>query len=219
MSSDAYINTMFQVNLFGHMRVTQTLLPLLRTQGHGTIAYTSSSTAWAPLPFMSHYAASKAALSSYVEGLHRELRPLGLRCVAFECGGFPTHLGQPRSSGSGSEAFGAGGPGVAAYGPQFAELVGLFAANPMGHMPGDVGKAAARMVDTVKGEGMSAGLPWSARVALGSDGMGSARQKCEEQLQLLDAWEGVSRSTDRDGQEVVAGKELFKFTTALEARV
>jgi short-subunit dehydrogenase len=87
---------MFQANLFGHMHVTKAILPYFRAQGNGRIGFTSSSTAWAPLPFMSHYAASKAALSAYVEGLHKEIRSLGIQCVAFECGGFPTHLGQPR---------------------------------------------------------------------------------------------------------------------------
>jgi len=204
---------MFQVNLFGHMRVTQAALPLFRAQGHGRIAFTSSSTAWAPLPFMSHYAASKAAVSAYVDALDVELRPLGIRCVAFECGGFPTHLGQPRDADQGG--FGAGGPAIAAYGPLFGDLVGLFMSNPMGHMPGDVTKAAARVVDVVKREGVAAGRPWSVRIALGSDGMGSARQKCQEMLTVLERWEDLSASTDREGQEIVANKETFKFTTIL----
>ena len=204
---------MFQVNLFGHMRVTQAALPLFRAQGHGRIAFTSSSTAWAPLPFMSHYAASKAAVSAYVDALDVELRPLGIRCVAFECGGFPTHLGQPREADQGS--FGAGGPAVSAYGPLFGDLVGLFMSNPTGHMPGDVAKASARIVDVMKREGFAAGRPWSVRIALGSDGMGSARQKCSEMLTILDRWEDLSSSTDREGQEIVANKETFKFTTIL----
>lgn len=205
---------MFQVNLFGHMRVTRAVLPLLRSQGHGCIAFTSSSTAWTSQPFLSHYAASKAALSAYVEGLHKEIRPLNLRCVAFECGGFPTHLGQPRSEGE--AGFGNNGPSIQAYEPLFNNLVGHYVANPMAHMPGDLAKASARMVDIIKREGVAAGRPWAVRVALGSDGMGSARQKCEEMLKLLDQWEDVSVSTDRDGQEAVATKEMFEFTTIIE---
>jgi short-subunit dehydrogenase len=213
-SSEEFIANMFQVNLFGHMRVTQAITPLFRDQGHGIIAFTSSSTAWTPLPFMSHYAASKAALSAYVEGLHRELRPQGIQCVAFECGGFPTHLGQPRNEGE--TGFGSGGPSVAAYAQLFAELVGKFSANPMAHMPGDLGEASSRIVDVVKREGIVGGRPWAVRVALGSDGMGSARQKCREMLQLLDAWEDVSVSTDREGQAIVANEEMFGFTSILE---
>ncbi|KAM5355049.1 hypothetical protein ACJ41O_001695 [Fusarium nematophilum] len=215
-ADDAYINTMFQVNLFGHMRVTQAILPLLRAQGHGCIAFTSSSSLWGPLPFLSHYAASKAALSTYVESLHKELRPLGIRCVAFECGGFPTSLGQPRDSSQ--AAFGTNGPAIEAYTPLFVSLVTKFATNPEAHMPGDLAKAATRIVDVVKREGLAAGKPWAVRVAIGSDGMGSAKQRSEEQLQLIEAWKDVSTSTDREGADgSVAGKEMFEFTTVLEA--
>jgi short-subunit dehydrogenase len=208
---------MFQANLFGHMHVTQVMLPFFRAQGHGRIGFTSSSTAWAPLPFMSHYAASKAALSAYVESLHKEVRSLGIQCVAFECGGFPTHLGQPRDASQ--AAFGSAGPAVAAYGPLFGELVGMFTADPMAHMPGDLAKAAATIVDVIKREGMAAGRPLAVRVALGSDGVDSVRQKCEEQLKLVDGWKDVSYSTDRDRQGHVMSKEMLKFTSILETEV
>lgn len=206
---------MFQVNLFGHMHLTQTILPLFRGQGHGCIAFTSSSVVWAPLPFMSHYAASKAALSTYVEALHKEVRPLGICCVAFECGGFPTNLGQPRDS---SQAgFGTNGPTIDVYKGLFGSLVSKFAANPSVHMPGDVAKAAATIVDVVKREGAVVGKPWAVRVALGSDGLGSAKQRCEEQLKLIESWKNISSSTDREGvQGSMANKDLLEFTTVIE---
>jgi NAD(P)-dependent dehydrogenase (short-subunit alcohol dehydrogenase family) len=205
---------MFQANLFGHMHVTQAILPFFRAKGNGSIGFTSSSTAWVPLPFMSHYAASKAALSAYVESLHKEVRPLGIQCIAFECGGFPTHLGQPRDASD--TGFGNVGPTIAAYGPLFGELAGMFAADPMSYMPGDLAKAATRIADIIKREGMAAGRPWAMRVALGSDGMESVRQKCEEQLKLVDAWKDISYSTNRDGQAPVTSKEMLKFTSILE---
>jgi short-subunit dehydrogenase len=205
---------MFQVNLFGHMRITQSILPLFRAQGQGRIGFTSSSTAWTALPFMAHYAASKAALSAFVDGLHKEVRLQGIQCVSFECGGFPTHLGQPRDTGD--SGFGAAGPAIAEYQPLFGKLIGMFTSDPMAYMPGDLGKAATRMVDVMKREGMAAGKPWAVRVAIGSDGMGSAKQRCEEQLELLNSWKELSCSTDRDGQ-VVGGEEMFKFTSVLES--
>lgn len=150
---------------------------------------------------MSHYAASKAALSAYVESLHKEVRQLGIQYVAFEYGGFPTHLGQPRDTSK--AAFGSVGPAVAAYGPLFSELVGMFAANPIAHMPGDLVKAATRIVDIIKRESMATGRPWAVRLPLGSNGMHSVMQKCEEQLQLVDRWKDITCSTDRDGQGLV----------------
>ncbi|KAH8883475.1 NAD(P)-binding protein [Thozetella sp. PMI_491] len=212
-ADEKFVNDMFQVNLFGHMRVTQAILPFFRTQGHGRIAFTSSSTLWAPLPFMSHYAASKAALSAYVESLDKEVRPMGIRCVAIECGGFPTKLGQPRDASA--LAFGSNSPAIEEYSPLFGALVGKFATNPMVHMPGDLSKAAARIVDIIKQEGKAVGKSWAVRVALGSDGMGSAKQRCEEQLKLVEIWNSFSCSTDRGDQEPTAVQEMFEFTTVL----
>ncbi|KAJ4171095.1 hypothetical protein NW754_007239 [Fusarium falciforme] len=214
-ADDALANTVFQVNFFGHIRVTQAILPLFRAQGNGCIAFTSSGSAWTPFPFMSLYAASKAAMSSWVDALHKEVRPLGIRCVSFELGGFPTNLGQPREP---SDAgFGANGPAIEAYTPLFTSLVTKFATNPEVHMPGDVTKGANAIVDVVKGEGLAAGKTWAVRVALGSDGLGLARQRCEEQLKLIDAWEDLSSSTDREGADgSLTNKERFEFTTILE---
>jgi len=195
------------------MRITQSILPLFRARGHGCIGFTSSSTAWAALPFMAHYAASKAALSAFVDGLHKEVRPHGIQCLSFECGGFPTHLGQPRDAGDGG--FGAVGPTIAAYQPLFGELVAMFASDPMAYMPGDLAKAAARIVDVIKREGLAAGKPWAVRVAIGSDGFLTAKQRCEEQLALLNTWKDLSCSTDREGQSV-ASEEMSKFTSVLE---
>jgi short-subunit dehydrogenase len=167
------------------MRVTQAILPLFRAQSHGTIGFTSSSTAWAPLHFMSHYVASKAALSTHVESLHKEGRPRDIQCVAFECGGFPAHLGQSRQKGESD--FGSGGPTINTYGSLFGKTIGKMMANPMVHMPGDLGKAVARIVDVHRKEGLAARRPWAVCVSLGSDGMGSAKQRSEEQLKLLNA--------------------------------
>jgi short-subunit dehydrogenase len=205
---------MFQVNVFGQMRVTQAILPFLRAQGHGIIGFTSSGTAWAPFPFMSHYAASKAALSTYVESLHKEVRQLGIQCVAFECGGFLTHLGQPREETATS--FGSGGPAITTYKPLFSEFFGKLMANPLANMPGDLSKAAVTIVDVLKREGLAAGRSWPVRVAIGSDGYAYSKHRSEEQLKLLHAWKDLSLSTDQDGAEQTVVQDLFKYLTILE---
>ncbi|KAJ3499211.1 hypothetical protein NLG97_g504 [Lecanicillium saksenae] len=214
-ADDAYMQNMFHVNFFGHVHVTKAILPHMRSRGGGCIAFTSSSTVWAMLPFMSHYSASKAALSTYVESLSKEVRPLGIRCVAIECGGFPTQLGQPREPSA--EAFGSNGPSIEAYGPLFSSLVGKFMSTPMAHMSGDVAKGAAAIYDIATRQGLAAENPWAVRVALGTDGMGSAKQRCSEQLTLIERWEKLSLSTERaDADGTIANRDLFEFTTVLE---
>jgi len=212
-ASESYIQNMFTVNFFGPLNVTQAVLPLFRARGTGTLAFTSSSTAWAPLPFMSHYAASKAALSAYVDSLSTEVKPLGIKTVAFECGGFPTHLGQPRDDDA--AGFGAQGTAIAEYGPMLNEIGTMFASDPMMYMPGDLAKVAPRMVDVIKGEGIAAGKPWTVRVLFGSDAYATVKQKCDQMSSLLESWRDVSHSTDRDGHPGGTTLQYLDFVSML----
>jgi 1-acylglycerone phosphate reductase len=69
---------MFGANVFGVIDMCQTFLPeLLATKG--TIINIGSVAGHIPLPFMSNYAASKAAMHAYSECLRVELAPLGVR--------------------------------------------------------------------------------------------------------------------------------------------
>ncbi|KAF4337756.1 ketoreductase [Fusarium beomiforme] len=211
-ADDAYVNNLFQVNLFGHMNVTRAILPRFRAQGHGIIGFTSSASSWGPLPFMSHYAASKAALSAYIESLHKEVRPFGISCVGFMCGSFPTNLGHPREEDQ--PEFASQGPAIADYGKLMGELGGMFA-RAFAQRTGDLEKVASAMVDVMKGEGIAAGKPWAVSVALGSDAFDCGAQKCHEQMRLLKEWEDVSYATDREGHDHVTHKEYLDFASML----
>ncbi|EGR50296.1 uncharacterized protein TRIREDRAFT_59002 [Trichoderma reesei QM6a] len=192
-ANDAYVQNMFSVNLFGPAHITQAILPLFRAQGHGCVAFTSSSSSWMALPTMSHYSMTKAALSAFAECLHKEVSDLGIRSVAFDCGGFITNLMQPRQ---GAHASPAGPEPSNAYKPLFDNIIGMFSNDPMSLMPGSPAKAASTMIDVIKGEGVAAGRPWAARVVLGSDAYDSGLNRRQEELQLLKAWQPVSASTD-----------------------
>ncbi|RFU76793.1 3-oxoacyl-acyl-carrier- reductase [Trichoderma arundinaceum] len=207
-ADDAYVQNIFQVNVFGQVHTTQAILPLFRGQGHGCVAFTSSSAGWMALPTMSHYSMTKAALSSFAEGLHKEVSGLGIRSVAFDCGGFITNLGQPRE-GEVSHSSPSAEP-TEAYKPLFAEFMGVFATNPLELMPGDPAKAASTMVDVIKGEGVAAGRPWAVRVVLGSDALDSAKRRREEELKLLNDWAAVSANTD--GRKYVPRADFRKYT-------
>ncbi|KAK4445540.1 hypothetical protein QBC34DRAFT_413002 [Podospora aff. communis PSN243] len=215
-SSESLLASMFNTNFFAPVRLTKSILPLFREQGSGILAYTSSSTAWAPLPFMSVYAASKAALSSYVEALHAEVRPLGLKAVAFECGGFPTHLGQPREGATQGSEDVVQGSRIPAYLPLLGKVGGMFAGSPELYMPGDLAKVGPSLVDVVKREGIAAGKPWAVRVALGSDGWEMARTKVKEMGEVLDSWKEVAATTDRDGHPGGTTKEYLELVSIIE---
>jgi NAD(P)-dependent dehydrogenase (short-subunit alcohol dehydrogenase family) len=79
------------------------------------------------------------------------------------------------------------------------------------HHPGDPDRAAHRIVDVVKSEGMAAGKPLPKRLPLGEDAVKAMRFKCEETLRACEEWEEASKSTTFEGgwdQELgLLGKE------------
>ncbi|KAH7129729.1 hypothetical protein B0J13DRAFT_678819 [Dactylonectria estremocensis] len=212
-ADDEFVSNIFNVNLFGTLRVTQSILPHFRAQRSGTIAFTGAGVGWGPLPFLSHYAASKAALDIFVEGLSKEVQPFNIRCVVFEPGGFASQLGSPREGSN--EGFGKYQPAIASYTPQFNEVMTAFATEIGPNIPGDVKKLSQRIADCVKGEGLFADQPWAVRVILGSDALRLIQQKCKEQLQLSEQMEKHSLSTDQDGHDHVANLVMLRYTSIL----
>jgi hypothetical protein len=59
--------------------MTQAVLPQMREQGSGAIVNVTSGVTFQPLPLMSIYTASKAAVNAFSESVALELAPLGIR--------------------------------------------------------------------------------------------------------------------------------------------
>jgi NAD(P)-dependent dehydrogenase (short-subunit alcohol dehydrogenase family) len=74
------------LNYLAAVRVNAELLPALLAQGSGSIIHISTGPARAPLPFLLHYAAAKAALAAYSKGLSVELAPKGIRVNTIHTG-------------------------------------------------------------------------------------------------------------------------------------
>jgi short-subunit dehydrogenase len=83
-SSLGQAKSLFDVNLFGVIRLTQAVLPTMRRQRAGRIVNISSVMGLIPAPFMALYAASKHALEGYSESLDHEIRGSGVRVVLVE---------------------------------------------------------------------------------------------------------------------------------------
>lgn len=73
------VRAAFETNTFGAMAVTQAYLPQLRRRGGAVIVNVSSSVTMKPLPMLSVYSASKAALEAFSESLALELEPFDVR--------------------------------------------------------------------------------------------------------------------------------------------
>jgi NAD(P)-dependent dehydrogenase (short-subunit alcohol dehydrogenase family) len=72
------IASLFETNFIGVLRVNGRLLPHMRERGGGICVIVSSVASVYPIPFQSHYCASKAALDLYAATLRMELRDYGV---------------------------------------------------------------------------------------------------------------------------------------------
>jgi NAD(P)-dependent dehydrogenase (short-subunit alcohol dehydrogenase family) len=82
---------LFEVNLFGHVAVTQALLPAL-TDSLGRVVNISSVGGKVAMATYGPYAATKFALEAVSDSLRRELAPLGVRVVVIEPGAVVTEM-------------------------------------------------------------------------------------------------------------------------------
>lgn len=98
--TDDDVEKMMDVNLLGTWRTTKAVLPQLRKQGSGLIINTSSALGRFSAPFMTVYNSTKFAVEGLTEGLHYELRPLGIDAVIIQPGAFPTEIFGKTQSGS-----------------------------------------------------------------------------------------------------------------------
>lgn len=83
-SSLAQARALFDVNVFGILRLTNAVLPVMRRQEQGRIINLSSVLGLIPAPYAALYAATKHAIEGYSESLDHELRAFGIRVVLVE---------------------------------------------------------------------------------------------------------------------------------------
>lgn len=73
------VRDIFETNTLGHIALTQALLPQFRERKSGVIINVTSSVTLKPLPLLSVYSASKAAMNHFSDSLALELAPFGVR--------------------------------------------------------------------------------------------------------------------------------------------
>jgi NAD(P)-dependent dehydrogenase (short-subunit alcohol dehydrogenase family) len=83
----------FEVNLFGLARLTQAVLPSMRTKRFGRIINISSIAGKIYTPFGGWYHATKFALEAFSDCLRLEVEPFGIKVVVIEPGGIKTEWG------------------------------------------------------------------------------------------------------------------------------
>lgn len=160
------------------------------------------------MPYTTYYNMTKWTNSSFAESLHKEVSALGIRCVAFECGGVATRLFEPREKDKvASKRNDEDKTPIEAYVPGFTAASQDLA--EWGIPPGEPTKVAKAMADVVRGEGIAAGRVWSSRIALGSDSLRWQKIKRQQEAVVMERWEDVTLSTDRD--DAVPSDKLDRF--------
>jgi NAD(P)-dependent dehydrogenase (short-subunit alcohol dehydrogenase family) len=91
-NSVAQVQGVFDINVFGVIRMTQAVLPHMRSQGVGRIINLSSVFGLVPAPYLAAYAASKHAVEGYSESVDHEVREHGVRVLLVEPGGTSTRF-------------------------------------------------------------------------------------------------------------------------------
>jgi len=87
------IKAQYETNLFGVIRVTQAVLPVMRKQKSGIIVNISSGAGKIAIPVQSAYVSTKFAIEGLSESMAYELEPFGIKVVLVEPGFIKTNIG------------------------------------------------------------------------------------------------------------------------------
>jgi NAD(P)-dependent dehydrogenase (short-subunit alcohol dehydrogenase family) len=183
-ASMAEIRAQFEVNVFGAIAVIQAILPFMRARRAGRILNITSVSGLVGWPSLGLYSGSKFALEGICETLAQEVAPLGIKVTMIEPGGFRTEF----SKGSRVR--------TARTIDDYDATVGQsrrILADHAGHEKGDPAKAAQAILK-IAAESMP-----PLRLLLGADALGHVDLKFAAQNAEIDAWRGLSQSTDFTG--------------------
>lgn len=191
-ATGAQAKSQFETNVFAHVAVTQAVLPYMRAQKSGTIAYMGSIAGWAGMIGAGYYCASKFALVGITEALRGEVAHLNIKVTVIEPGYFRTNF-LASSLGNKSTAENI----IDDLKPVMDPLRAMLATYDQ-KQPGDVRKGAQLIVEALTGTGRCAGKELPARLLIGKD----AVQLCSGVLNNLkkdiEDWKELSASTDHD---------------------
>jgi NAD(P)-dependent dehydrogenase (short-subunit alcohol dehydrogenase family) len=96
--SDESIRNQFETNVFGTMKITRAILPVMRQQGVGFVVVVSSTSGIKSVNGGSVYSASKFAVEGWAEGMNIDMKPFGIRFMLLEPGAFRTDFANEEAS-------------------------------------------------------------------------------------------------------------------------
>jgi NAD(P)-dependent dehydrogenase (short-subunit alcohol dehydrogenase family) len=184
-ATDAEIERLFAVDVFGPFRLIRAALPRLRAQGGGHIVNITSVAGRAPGAGSALYGAAKAALEGISGSLAQELKPFGIKVTAIAPGALRTDALSPHS-------IRLSPPVATGYESTVGRMAGALDAIA-GQQQGDPDRAAQvilRIVDM-------ADPPL--QLLLGSDALQRARGKLDSVIAEIDRWRHLTLQSDFPG--------------------
>jgi NAD(P)-dependent dehydrogenase (short-subunit alcohol dehydrogenase family) len=181
-ASDAEMTRLFEVNVFGPVRLIRAVLPRLRAQRAGHIINITSIAGRAPMPGSALYAATKSAMEGLTESLSQEVGHLGIKVTAVAPGAFRTDFlseHSVRKSDSASEDY------DASTGKTLERLDAM-----AGKQLGDPARGAQAILALA-----DSNTP-PVHLLLGTDALRRARERLDTVIEQIDNWEDTTRSTD-----------------------
>ncbi|AYQ36541.1 SDR family oxidoreductase [Runella sp. SP2] len=124
------VEEMFGLHVVAYWRLMKAVLPVMRQQADGLIVNISSGAGRFAFPFMTVYSAAKFGLEGLSEGLHYEVKPLGVDVAIIQPGAFPTDILHKVRTGSDESV-------VAGYGA-------------LAEIPNQMGNGLAQLFETTK---------------------------------------------------------------------
>jgi len=180
-SSLADLRQQFEVNVFGPAALIKAVLPHMRARRRGHILNITSMGGFITMPGIAWYCSSKFALEGISEVLAKEVAGFGIYVTAVAPGSFRTDwagrsmVRSPRA--------------IEDYDALFDPIRSAREVKS-GHQPGDPVKAAQAMLQLIDSPAPPTHL------LLGSDAVQLVRGKLQDLAAGIEAWEGLSCSTD-----------------------
>ena len=178
--SPKQIERQITTNLYGPMNVTRAVLPVMRKARSGHIISISSLAGLVGFEYNAAYAALKFGLEGFMESLHQDVAPFGIKTTIVEPGFFRTEFLEPESTFLAE-------PTIDDYAERNAQYQ-AFWKEKNGKQEGDPVKLAKALITIASQE-----EPPSRWIA-GADAIAGAEQKVAELQQQINAYRDMSTS-------------------------
>jgi len=172
--------SLFEVNFFGLVEVTRSVLPYMRMRGAGHIFNTSSLGGYAASAGFAFYAASKFAVEGYSDALKQEVAGFGIEVMLLEPGSFRTLFAGASMHRTANQ--------IAAYSGTPIDITRQRMEERNGQQPNDPVKLAQVLFRLARCHRLPLRLP------LGGDAVARVRNRIAETIAELDRWEPLAHT-------------------------